>query len=198
MDTPSTHQPLEYQLRRAASGGNARFAENVEIFTYVQCGALPLQQRTVRIPPPTHRSAIPGSTSAAQFSRCGQRQLRAVAGTHNRCHPLILRVGCGQCDSSVLPSPSPSAAPCHQCRRSLGASSQPSRSRRVTTTDSAAARQHHVSIGNTSRTMPSTHRERLQALPVANGGAIKGPSSGCTSIRSACSLKAAGTTSSRE
>ncbi|ESS55682.1 hypothetical protein TCDM_12829 [Trypanosoma cruzi Dm28c] len=36
---------------------------------------------------------------------------------------------------------------------------------------------------------------RLQTLPVANGGTIKGPSSGCTSRRSACGLKAAGTTS---
>ncbi|RNF05012.1 hypothetical protein TcG_11082, partial [Trypanosoma cruzi] len=42
----------------------------------------------------TSASAPPSPTHphAAQVSRCGQRQLRAAAGTTNRCHPLILRV----------------------------------------------------------------------------------------------------------
>ncbi|ESS62325.1 hypothetical protein TCDM_10013 [Trypanosoma cruzi Dm28c] len=42
---------------------------------------------------------------------------------------------------------------------------------------------------------PARTVNRLQTLPVANGCTIKGPSSGCTSRRSACSSTAAGTTS---
>ncbi|RNC57631.1 regulator of sigma E protease, partial [Trypanosoma cruzi] len=42
---------------------------------------------------PTHRLRhIPPHPHAAQVSRCGQRQLRAVADTPNRCHPLIPRL----------------------------------------------------------------------------------------------------------
>ncbi|ESS62014.1 hypothetical protein TCDM_10343 [Trypanosoma cruzi Dm28c] len=71
----------------------ARCAEYVGISTHVRCGALPLQQCTVRIPSPAHRLRhLPPHPHAAQVSRCGQRQLRAAVGTTNRCHPLILRV----------------------------------------------------------------------------------------------------------
>ncbi|RNC53401.1 regulator of sigma E protease [Trypanosoma cruzi] len=43
---------------------------------------------------------------------------------------------------------------------------------------------------------PAGTVNQLQTLPVANGGTINGPSSGCTSRRSACSYTAAGTVSS--
>ncbi|ESS60655.1 hypothetical protein TCDM_11802 [Trypanosoma cruzi Dm28c] len=42
---------------------------------------------------------------------------------------------------------------------------------------------------------PARTVNRLQTPPVANGGTIKGPSSGCKGRRSACGMKAAGTTS---
>ncbi|RNC33290.1 regulator of sigma E protease [Trypanosoma cruzi] len=72
---------------------NVCFAEHLGIFTHFRCGALPLQQRTARIPSPAHRLRhLPPHPHAAQVSRCSQRQLRAAAGTTNRCHPLIPRV----------------------------------------------------------------------------------------------------------
>ncbi|EKF33840.1 hypothetical protein MOQ_002421 [Trypanosoma cruzi marinkellei] len=93
MNTPQT--PATGILsRRAAFDGNAQFAVRVGIFTHAQCRAIPLLlQRTDQHPAPTHRLRHPPDhPHVSQDSQCGQRQLRAVAGTPNRRHPLIPRM----------------------------------------------------------------------------------------------------------
>ncbi|ESS55064.1 hypothetical protein TCDM_13484 [Trypanosoma cruzi Dm28c] len=134
---------------------------------------------------------------AAQVSRCGQRQLRAVAGATNRCHPLILRVALRPVR---LQRPPVTIAILQLHAINVVAVSGPLRShhgsRRVhhhrqrSATDSAMP-----ALATPVEQCPARTVNQLQTLSVANGGAIKGPSSGCTSRRSACGLKAAGTTS---
>ncbi|RNE96081.1 hypothetical protein TcG_13142 [Trypanosoma cruzi] len=98
------------KTRRATSGRNARFAEHLEIFTHVQCGALPPQQCAVPIPPPAHRlrhlqftlmqpmSAGAASVSSVQWPA---QPIGAIRSSAWRCD---------QCDSSVLPSTSSSCS----------------------------------------------------------------------------------------
>ncbi|ESS55751.1 hypothetical protein TCDM_12757 [Trypanosoma cruzi Dm28c] len=98
------------------------------IFTHVQCGALPLRQRTARITTPTRRLRHPPvHPHAAQISKCDQRKLRAVDGATNRCHPLIPRVALRPVRLQRPPFPHRhSAVPRQQCRRILGVPLQPS------------------------------------------------------------------------
>ncbi|KAF5214685.1 hypothetical protein ECC02_012690 [Trypanosoma cruzi] len=89
---------------------------------------------------------------------CSRRHLQSMPSTHPSR---------GAATSATPASSRPHrhpAAPCHQCRRSRGAPRSHRGSRRVHHHRQRRSHaQHHASIGNTSRTMPSTHRE-----PTAN------------------------------
>ncbi|RNF08003.1 hypothetical protein TcG_10582 [Trypanosoma cruzi] len=90
----------------------------------------------------------------AEHFLCSSRHNQSVPSTHHSR---------GAATSATPASSRPHrhpAAPRHQCRRSLWASSQPSRQSSSAPPPTALCHgQHHVSIGNTSGTMPSTHRE---------------------------------------
>ncbi|KAF5222403.1 hypothetical protein ECC02_004434 [Trypanosoma cruzi] len=269
MDTPQT-PATGIQIRRAAFDGNAQFAQHVGIFTHVQCRAIPLLlQRTTRIPAPTHRLRHPPAhPHAAQGSQCGQRQLRAVAGTPNRRHPLIPRVAPRPVRLQRPPVPivilllhainvvavvvlprchrgsrrvhhhrqRPAthtgsiphhAAACHvragkpdsmghQVRGDAGGEASVKQDGRAMFMAPATGRPSSSVAHGSAHTPPgaaATHCtmselaapaeqcsagtvNRLQTLPVASDGTTNGRSSGWMSRRSACSLTAAGTTSS--
>ncbi|RNC38976.1 regulator of sigma E protease [Trypanosoma cruzi] len=141
-------------------------------------------------PSPTSPSCSPGQPVRPASAPCSRRYSPSVPSTHPSRGAA----------TSATPASSRHhrhpAAPCHQCRRCRGAPRSHHGSRRV---------HHHRQRSATHSTMsalatpveqcPARTVNRMQAMPVANGGTIKEPSSGCTSRRSACSLKAAGTNS---
>ncbi|ESS55789.1 RNA-binding protein [Trypanosoma cruzi] len=176
----------------------ARCAEYMGISTHVRCGVPPLQQLKDRIPAPAHRLRhLPPHSHAAQVSRCGQRQLRAAAGTTNRCHPLILRVAL----RPVRLQPPPVTIAILQLHAInvvavAGLPRSHHGSRRVHHNRQRSATESTMSaLATPVEQCPARTVNRRQTLPVANGCTIKGPSSGCTSRRSACGMKAAGTKS---
>ncbi|RNC31955.1 regulator of sigma E protease [Trypanosoma cruzi] len=141
-------------------------------------------------PSPTSPSCSPGQPVRPASAPCSSRHKQSVTSTHPSR---------GAATSATPASSRPHrhpAAPCHQCRRCRAAPRSHHGSRRV---------HHHRQRSATESTMsalatpveqcPARTVNRMQTLPVANGGTIKGPSGGCTSRRSACGLTAAGTTS---
>ncbi|ESS55166.1 hypothetical protein TCDM_13381 [Trypanosoma cruzi Dm28c] len=105
-------------------------------------------------PSPISPSCSPGQPVRPASAPCGSRHSQSVPSTHPSRGAA----------TSATPASSRHhrhpAAPCHQCRRCRGAPSQPSRQPSSAPPPTALCHgQHHVSIGNTSGTMPSTHRE---------------------------------------
>ncbi|EKF29276.1 hypothetical protein MOQ_006949 [Trypanosoma cruzi marinkellei] len=118
---------------------------------------------------------------------CSRRHTQSVPSTHPSR---------GAATAATLASSPPHrhpAAPRHQCRRSRGVPSQPSRQSSSAPPPTAAPPRTTATFLTMLR--PATVN-KLQTLPVANDGTSNGPSSGWTSRRSACSLTAAETTSS--
>ncbi|RNC61192.1 regulator of sigma E protease [Trypanosoma cruzi] len=198
MDTPSTHQPLQYQSDVQRLAGTPAF-QNIWGYSLIcsaehfLCSSAQFEFLHQRIGSAISHFTLmqPRSADAASVSSVQQ-----PAQPIGAIHPSFAW-RCNRCDSSVLPSPSPSC------------SSMPSMSSQswcslagiaavVECTTSYSALPH---TGNMSalatpvEQCPARTVNRMQTLPVANGGTIKGSSSGCTSRRSACSLKAAVTTS---
>ncbi|RNC39052.1 regulator of sigma E protease [Trypanosoma cruzi] len=142
-------------------------------------------------PSPTSPSCSSGQQMQPASAPCSSRHNQSVPSTHPSRGAA----------TSATPASSRHhrhpAAPCHQCRRSRGAPRSHHGSRRV---------HHHRQRSATDSTMsalatpveqcPARTVNRRQTLPVANGGTIKEPSSGCMGRRTACGLTAAGTTSS--
>ncbi|RNC39056.1 regulator of sigma E protease [Trypanosoma cruzi] len=105
-------------------------------------------------PSPTSPSCSPGQPARPASAPCSSRHNQSVPSTHPSRGAATSAT-----PASLRPHRHP-AAPCHQCRRSRGASSQPSRQSSSAPPPTALCHaQHHVSIGNTSGTMPSTHRK---------------------------------------
>ncbi|ESS55840.1 hypothetical protein TCDM_12664 [Trypanosoma cruzi Dm28c] len=105
-------------------------------------------------PSPTSPSRSPGQPVRPASAPCGSRHNQSVPSTHPSRGAA----------TSATPASSRHhrhpAAPCHQCRRGRGASSQPPRQSSSAPPPTALCHgEHHVSFGNTSGTMPSTHRK---------------------------------------
>ncbi|KAF5220593.1 hypothetical protein ECC02_006445 [Trypanosoma cruzi] len=198
MDTPSTHQPLQYQSDVQRLAGTPAF-QNIWEYSlmfsveHFLCSSAQFEFLHQRIGSAISHFTLmqPRSADAASVSSVRQPAL-PIDAIHSS---FVWR--CDRCDSSVLPSPSPSC------------SSMPSMSSQswcslaaiaavveCTTTNSAAATHSTMSaLATPVEQCPARTVNRMQTLPVANGDTTNKPSSGCTSRRSACSFKAAGTTS---
>ncbi|ESS60981.1 hypothetical protein TCDM_11465 [Trypanosoma cruzi Dm28c] len=196
MDNSSAHQPLEYRSNVQSLAGRPMRRIYGDIHS---CSVRSTSSAAVHSsnpftsasapPSPTSPSCSPGQPVRPASAPCGSRHNQSVPSTHPSRGTA----------TSTTPASSRHhrhpAAPCHQCRRSRGLPRSHHGSRRV---------HHHRQRSATDSTMsalttpveqcPARTVNRMQTLPWQMG-AIKKPSSGCTSRQSACGLKAAGTTS---
>ncbi|RNE98586.1 hypothetical protein TcG_12243 [Trypanosoma cruzi] len=171
MDNSSTHQPLEYRsnAQRLAGRPMRRIYGDIHSCSVRSTSSAAVHSSnpftSASAPPsPTSPSCSPGQPMRPASAPCGSRHNQSVPSTHPSR---------GAATSATPASSRPHflpAAPCHQCRRCRGAPSQPSRQLSSAPPPAAPCHgQHHVSIGNTSGTMPSTHREPTANAAVANG-----------------------------
>ncbi|ESS60760.1 unspecified product [Trypanosoma cruzi Dm28c] len=197
MDNSSAHQPLEYRSnvqRPALMPASQNIWEYSLMFGAERflCSSAQFEFLHQRIGSAISHFTLmqPRSAGAASVSSVRQ-SAQPIGAIHSS-----FAWRCDQCDSSVLPSPSPSCSSMpsmsSQSRGSLAATTAVVE---CTTTKRSATESTMSALATPVEQCPARTVNRMQTLPVANGGTIKGPSSGCTSRRSACGLKAAGTTS---
>ncbi|RNC42150.1 regulator of sigma E protease [Trypanosoma cruzi] len=161
MDNSSTHQPLEYRSNVQRLAGTPP-SQNIWGYSlmfgaeHFLCSSAQHEFLHQRIGSAISHFTLMQPRSAGAASVSSVRQpAQQIGAIHSS-----LAWRCDQCDSSVLPSPSPSCSSMpSMSSQSRGSSLPPRQSSSAPPPTALCHAQHHVSIGNTSGTMPSTHRE---------------------------------------
>ncbi|RNC40166.1 regulator of sigma E protease [Trypanosoma cruzi] len=165
MDNSSTHQPLEYRsnVQRLALMPASQNIWGYSLMfgaEHFLCSSAQHEFLHQRIGSAISHFTLMQPRSAGAASVSSVRQTAQPIGAIHSSFAWH----CDQCDSSVLPSPSPSCSSMPSMSSQSWYSSLLSRQSSSAPPPTALCHgQHHVGIGYTSGTMPSTHRK-----PTAN------------------------------